>query len=56
MMMGRHMVTWDELIKLEEFTVSSDQPLQLIAYTKTVDSLLRKTMYILKKASVSEKS
>lgn len=55
-MMGSHVVTWDEITKLEEFTSSSDQPLQLIAFMETVDFVLCKTIYILKKTDVSEKS
>ena len=55
-MTGCHVVTRDEITKLEEFTISSDQPLQLIVYTETADFLLHKTIYILKKTYVLEKS
>lgn len=54
-MMACHVVTWDEITKLQEFTTSSDQPLPLIAYMETGDFLLCKTIYIFLKGKCLRK-
>lgn len=45
-MIGCHVVTRDEITKLEEFTTSSAEPQQPVARMETVDFLLCQKIYI----------
>lgn len=54
-MIGCHVVTRDEITKLEEFTTSSAEPQQPVARMETVDFLLCQKIYIFLKRQVSQK-